>query len=189
MRRGGASEQLRHERGTQLQRVRRPVRLVGVAEHLGERARVAGVARERDRLIGEPPPRLDVRGVRQLLRLEREQPGAPCRLCGLVEFDRALNRVDSVLIDLAGDAHKAAVVRERGPCGKVRIVDGGRDPAGFEQCLAVGGVAGQALRLAESGQHLTPRLGGRGPGQLERLGEQAGRFGRRETLERPPPRA
>ena len=90
-----------------------------VLQHARPDSRVADVARERDRLRGERLPPGAVVLVEQLLRLQRQQLGAPARIGAVVELERALDRIDPLVVEVADQAREAAGVGER--CGRGEI--------------------------------------------------------------------
>ena len=78
----------------------------------------------------------------------------------------------------------APVVRERGSRRQLGVGEGGGDPRGLEQRLAVGGVAGLALRLADPDQRLTASGAVDVADELDGVTEELHRLGRGETVKR-----
>ena len=76
-----------------------------------------------DRLGGERLPPGAVVLVEQLLRLQRQQLRAPARIGAVVEFDRALDRVDPFVVEVADETREAAGVRERRGSGEIGVAE------------------------------------------------------------------
>ena len=152
-------------------------------------SRIVDVARERDRLGGERLPPRAVVLVEQLLRLQREQLGAPAGVGPVVELERAFDRLDPLVVEVADQAREPAGVGESRGGGQIGIAERRRDPRRVQQRRAIRRVAGQLLRLAEADQR--PAAFGvlDRAEQLERVGEQLRRLRRREAVEREPPGA
>ena len=78
------------------------------------------------------------------------------------------------------DARITAAVRQRRLRGELGVLEGGGDPRGLEQRLAVGGIAGLALGFAEPDQRLTTLGAVCLPHQLDRVTEELHGLGRGE---------
>ena len=123
-------------------------------KHVRERAGVAGIARERERLLGERSPALVVGIELELHRLKRDQPRAAGGIREAVELERPLERQEALLVDLAVDAHLPAVVGERGAGGAIGIAELEGETRGLEQGLSESGLADLTLGLAEADQKI-----------------------------------
>ena len=159
-----------------------------VMQHACSDPRIADVARQRDRLGGQRLPPGAVVLVEQLLRLERQELRPPPGIGAVVELERALDRVDPLVVQVADEAREAAGVGERGGGGQIGVAERRRDLCGVQQRRAVRRVAGQLLRLAQPDQRPAAlRVLDRAE-QVERVGEQLRRLRRSEAVERAPPR-
>ena len=92
-----------------------------VLQHACPDSRIADVTCERDRLLGKRLPPDAVVLVEQLLRLQREQLGAPARIGAVVELERALDRIDPLVVEVADQTREAAGVGERRGSGQVGV--------------------------------------------------------------------
>ncbi len=134
-----------------LQPVRRLEDPEPAGQYAGRGSGRADLACECQRLLGELSAVTVVVLVEQLDRLQRQQPGAPVGI--VVELERPLDRRHPLLIDLTGK-------RSSAPRLLASAARAARSPSSSSEAIReasssvspVGGVAGQALRLAESDQ-------------------------------------
>ena len=128
-----------------------------LAEHHPKRALVPGAASQRERLVNQ---RRSTWKIPTPVELYGELDKELCARGGVVRgHDRecGLHDRDALLVDLPIRAGaEAAGVRQGGGCEPIRIGQLARRGAGVEQCLAEGGLAGLALRLAQVDEHVAP---------------------------------
>ena len=122
-----AGEQIVRQVRSHGEHVGAPQAVERVLQHARPDSRIADVARERDRLRGERLPPGAVVLVEQLLRLQRQQLGAPARVGAVVELDRAFDRVDPLVVEVADEAREASGVGERRGSGQIGITERRRD--------------------------------------------------------------
>ncbi len=124
----------------------------------GQGVAVAALAREPHRLGAEAQPALEVGVVAELDRQQREQR-RPLLVRPRQSSRARLERLDPALVDLADDAGEAAGVGEGGARHPRAVGELAGEFTGFEQGLAVLGVAELALGVAESDHRVAAHAG------------------------------
>lgn len=142
-------------------------------------------AGEVDGFLGEVEALGEGGSVDLLHRSEREDAGTAGRVAVIETIDGACEHAEPVVVSAAvGGRLPAPAVGER--CGgeQLRIVDGVGEAGGVEERVAVGGVAGLELGVAEADEELGAAMAvAVGADQVERLGEPADRIVGGELVE------
>ena len=143
-------------------------------------------ARERDRFFGERARRTKSGSKLQLQRLQREQArtasriwrGSSSSIARSIAASRSLSTCPITLVVARGCWPGRS-------CGELSVRQGGGDPGGLEQRLAVGGVArlDAVPRRARSAPHIA--RGCRRRRELDGVGEQFHRLRGGKAVERP----
>ncbi len=145
-------------------------------EHVRHGVRIVMGARGRERLISEREPVGGVGLVDVLHREANEQQRAHVCVRVAERGDRRLERGDAFGVDAGDVALPAAPVRQRGSCDARSVANSLREPARFEQHLAMGWVADATQRFSGHRHHVDAcRVRRSG------VGEQVGRL--RQPLE------
>lgn len=119
-----------------------------------------------------------VAGEEQFGGMEGEELGPVAGGQGTDEVEGGVDEPEALLVDLAHDTADPAVVGQNGPDETVAFSLLGGQPGGVEQGLAGVGVAGPALRLAETGEEVDAEEWLLFPGgETEALGVPALGFG------------
>ena len=121
LRRLRAGEQIARQIRSHGDHVRAPQAVGRVLQHACPDSRITDVTRERYRLLGERLPPDAVVLEEQLLRLQCQELGTPARIGAVVQLERALDRINSLVVEVADETREAAGIGERCGSGQVRV--------------------------------------------------------------------